>query len=88
MSTPLILEPLLGEARAAAMAGGLNTICLMQILVGEDSRVDPEELTEQLSSYFVGALLGGCQVAVERGPGDAVKLISIEGYVASSIAWS
>ena len=50
MSTPLILEPLLGEARAAAMAGGLNTICLMQILVGEESWVDPEELTAQLSS--------------------------------------
>ena len=86
MSTPLILEPLLGEARAAALAGGLKTVTRLFVRIGDASGLDAEEVERQLLSYFAGPLFEACEVSIESGRGGGLKLVSIEGYVAPSVA--
>lgn len=84
MSTPLILEPILGEARRAALAGGLERICRMVVSVEADVGISTQQLASELRGRFRGPLFEGCEVICERTRRGGIQLRSIEGYVTSS----
>ena len=84
MSTPLILEPIFGEARRAALAGGLERICRMVVSVGDDAGISTRQLIHELHGRFRGPLFAGCEVTCERARRGGIQLRSIEGYVTSS----
>lgn len=86
VSSPLILEAVLEEARSAALAGGLTRVCRMHILVGNDAALTERELAAELYPRLGVPLFEGCEVTFESTDGDKVMLRSIEGVVPEATA--
>ena len=81
VSSPLILESVLEEARNAALAGGLTRVCRMHIHIGSGAEITQQEFAAELALRLAVPLFEGCDVSYETVDGSAVLLKSIEGVV-------
>ena len=81
VSSPLILEAVLNEARSAALAGGLTRVCRMHIHIGVEAAITERELAAELKLRLAVPLFEGCDATFETVEGCAVLLKSIEGTV-------